>query len=202
MILRKDKLELIDRAKLKGAKTFLELGGIGDVEGGYSFYALSNDCQVTMVDKNMTDFIRNKKKIMNLTRLTLIEGRFHEVIEKIKPVDCILLFYILLHQVNPDWNKILEMYAPKTKMFAIFDPRYTGKETVRLMNLPNYHDYTSLKNDSLDRDNIDVWQWGITDDDLISKMKELDFRLHFFENRGLFPNTKMMENHSFLFIKK
>ncbi|MEM3672953.1 MAG: hypothetical protein QW468_01820 [Candidatus Bathyarchaeia archaeon] len=55
------------------------------------------------------------------------------------------------------------------------------------------------------RDIHNVWQWGITDDDLIAKMKSLGFVLYYYKNCGiyhLFISSKKFENHAFMFIKE
>ena len=51
------------------------------------------------------------------------------------------------------------------------------------------------------RDIHHIWQWGITDTDLIKKIKSLGFRMQYFRNYGQFENLKNFENHAFVFSK-
>jgi hypothetical protein len=46
----------------------------------------------------------------------LIEGNFGSpaVAQQLQNVDAILLFDVLLHQVSPDWDEILDLYATRT----------------------------------------------------------------------------------------
>jgi hypothetical protein len=52
------------------------------------------------------------------------------------------------------------------------------------------------------RDIHNIWQWGITDKDLICKMRRLGFEMILFKNHGNFENLKNFENHAFIFERK
>jgi hypothetical protein len=111
-------------------------------------------------------------------------------------VDAILFFDVLLRMVDPDWDRVLELYAPTTTCFVIANPQWErGETTVRLIDLgrdgyleavPPAKVHSELF-DRLDewhpgqyrpyRDITGVWQWGITDGDLKAKMGELGFSL-------------------------
>ena len=61
--------------------------------------------------------------------------------QQIGKVDAITLFDVLLHQVNPDWDEILEMYAPSTTYFIIYNQQFVAADkTVRLLDL-GYEDF-------------------------------------------------------------
>ena len=103
-------------------------------------------------------------------------------------MDAIFLFDVLLHQVAPDWDTILEMYAKNVRVLGIYNQQWTGSDTtVRLLDLgekeyfrnvpvdPTNETYKGLFTkldqkhpyaDRLWRDVHSIWQWGITDDDL------------------------------------
>src|SRR4029079_4731018 len=51
------------------------------------------------------------------------------------------------------------------------------------------------------RDVSTIWQWGITDDDLIAEMKRHGFTLAFYQNHGRTWELPNFEDHAFLFIK-
>jgi hypothetical protein len=55
-------------------------------------------------------------------RLKLIEGNFGEssIAEQIESVYVIFLFDVLLHQVSPDWDEILEMYSGRHEYLSEF----------------------------------------------------------------------------------
>jgi hypothetical protein len=111
-------------------------------------------------------------------------------------VDAILLFDVLVGMVDPDWDQVLELYAPATSSFVIANPQWEASETtVRLIDLgrekyleavPPTTFHTELF-DRLDewypgqhrpyRDARGIWQWGITDADLVAKLEELGFSL-------------------------
>lgn len=47
-----------------------------------------------------------------------------------------------------------------------------------------------------------VWQWGITDKDLVRIMNQLGFDLVYYRNYGQFCDFKSFENHAFVFLRK
>ena len=102
-----------------------------------------------------------------------------------------------LGMVDPDWDQVLELYAPATSSFVIANPQWErGETTVRLIDLGRERyleavppgEATPELFDRLDewhrgpaaavsRHANHVWQWGITDADLVAKMDELGFSL-------------------------
>jgi hypothetical protein len=224
--LNKDKLDLIDFAfTSQKALSFADLGGVWGVEGGYSFYALEkfNPAKAVLVDTHPTEsmLIESQK----YARLRFIEGNFGNELTALEvgQTDAIFLFDVLLHQVDLDWNEILEIYSRQTGCFAIFNQQWVGTgSTVRLLdlgedeyfqNVPHAKDeepYDSLfrkldqKHPDHDRNWRDVhhiWQWGITDKDLQSKLESLGFQLQYYKNCGQFGHLKNFENHAFVFRK-
>ena len=51
------------------------------------------------------------------------------------------------------------------------------------------------------RDVHHIWQWGISDEDLRTKLEGLGFRLEFSKNCGRFGKLPNFENHTFLFCR-
>ncbi len=82
--------------------SFADLGGIWNVDGAYTFYALRKygAKSAFLIDTNYTDAVLKRSR--NKDNLTLIEGNFGEdsTAEKIGEVDAIFLFDVLLHQVK------------------------------------------------------------------------------------------------------
>jgi Sulfotransferase family len=130
--------------------------------------------------------------------MRVLDGAFSDprTVTEIGEVDAILLFDVLLLAVDPDWDQVLELYAPVTSGFVIANPQWErDKTTVRLIDLgreeyleavPPAKAHRELF-DRLDewhpgqhrprRDITGIWQWGITDADLGAKMDELGFSL-------------------------
>ncbi|MBI9077609.1 MAG: hypothetical protein JEZ02_19555 [Desulfatibacillum sp.] len=223
-----DKKEIIDFALgrlLPSPCSFADLGGIWDVDGAYTFHALENHdvSRACLVDTDFTDkALARAEKFSSLQTIKDNFGR-PQTLKKIGQVDAVFLFDVLLHQVNPNWDEILEMYAQICSCFVIFNQQWTGgRNTVRLLDLgeeayfanvphnPEHPNYAGLF-DRLDqihpqhnrkiRDIHNIWQWGITDTDLIVKMKELGYALHYFKNCGHFKNLDNFQNHAFVFSK-
>jgi hypothetical protein len=127
---------------------------------------------------------------------------------------------VLLRLVDPDWDRVLELYAPTTRCFVIANPQWEGGETtVRLIGLgrerfeervPSARQHQELF-DRLDewhpgerrpyRDVPGVWQWGITDADLEAKMGELGFHLDRQWRLNPPPGTEGFVNKTFVFSR-
>lgn len=224
--LNKDKRAIIDFAFQRfGLTSFADLGGVWNVAGGYTFYTLEKFSikKAFLVDTDFTDEVR--KRASAYPSLQLIHGNFGnpETIADIGSVDAVMFFDTLLHQVNPDWDKILELYASNAKHFLVFNQQFIASEhTVRLFdlgeegyfrNVPharNEAPYDTLfqnmyevhpQHKRIYRDIHNVWQWGITDDDLITRMKSLGFTMQFYKNAGRFGNLENFENHAFVFSR-
>ena len=223
----KGKVDLIDRAfSSLNIESFADLGGVWRVEGAYTFHALDkhpvNDA--ALIDTDFTPTVLARAK--SYPHLRLIDGNFgnQAVIDKLGEVDAVFLFDVLLHQVNPDWDAILAMYAKQTSAFVIYNQQWTGAgSAVRLLDLgekeyfrnipqsPNHKTYRNLF-DRLDqihpqhgrpwRDVHNIWQWGITDTGLESKMNELGFNLVYKKNYGPYGRLPNFEDHAFIFSRQ
>jgi hypothetical protein len=206
-------------------KSFADLGGVWRVEAGYTFYALQKYRieRAFLVDTNFTNAVIERKS--SYPTLQLIEGNFGEerVAQRIGSVDIVMFFDTLLHQVSPDWDEVLEMYASRASCFLILNQQFTASEkTVRLLdlgeaeyfrNVPHTRDeepYKSVfqspyemhrQHKRINRDIHNIWQWGITDDDLIAKMRLLGFKMQFYKNAGKFAYLENFESHAFVFAR-
>lgn len=220
------KLKLIDHAfKLYGIKSFVDAGGCWGVHGGYTFYALSkfNVDRAILIDTHITDTAR--KRSSSYPNLELLSGDFgsDQLVGTLGTVDAVIFFDVLLHQVNPDWDKIIEMYSRITDHFIVYNQMFVGShKTIRLIELGK-HEY--LKNtpykgredfilelfDKLEQKHPEhnktygeahhYWQWGITPPDLFSAMSKFDFRADYVLNYGQFGDLPHFENHGFLFSR-
>ncbi len=224
--LMKEKTDLIDYiCKKEGARSFADLGGVWRVHGGYTFYALKNRQieRAYLVDTNFTPRVMLRRLLH--PRLKLVHSNFGDaaVPRTLGAVDTVFLFDVLLHQVSPNWDEILRMYANATRSFIIYNQQYLGPKTVRLLdlgeeeyfrNVPHPREqepYASLfqRLDQLHpehkrpyRDIHNIWQWGIRDEDLVRVMGDLGFQQVYYRNHGMWGNLKNFEGHSFVFVKR
>lgn len=131
-----DKKDLIDytfaRCSPRPA-SFADLGGVWGVHGEYTFHALENyrPQGAYLADNMLTDEVLSKAA--GHPQLELIRGNFgtDSVAARIRGVDAVLLFDVLLHQVGPDWDEVLEKYIA-AKYLVIYNQQWTGERTVRL----------------------------------------------------------------------
>ena len=194
----------IERYKLR---SLIDVGACWGVNGGYTFHALR--CGVshgTIADGNITRLTRNRASGDN--RIELREGSLGEprFVESLPRADAAVIFDVLLHQVSPDWDEFLDLYAQRVDHFVIYNQDWIGgPDSVRfvdrgldwyLANVGNsgaqdiagwfsrHQDFHPEQKKPW-RDLKNFWQWGITPSDLISAMSRLGFRLDYFENYGL-----------------
>lgn len=222
----KGKLDTIDFAISQlGVRSFADLGGVWGVEAGYTFYALKRGASDgVLVDTHPTETVLEKAR--NYSNLRVIRGNFatEAVAAEVGQVDAVFLFDTLLHQVAPDWDRILELYSRHARCFLIYNPQWVGQGgRVRLLdlgeeeyfrNVPHASDegiyaglFAKLDTPHPDhggrriRDVHHIWQWGIADSDLLRKVEELGYRFRFFSNDGQFGRLDNFENHAFIFTR-
>jgi len=183
------KLKLIDIALEKNKiQSFADLGGVWGVDGFYTFYILSQReiSKAYIIDDHFTKKVINQT--INYPQLQLIQGdvRFPETFQNIDKVDLILLFDVLLHQVN--WQQVLSFCTERAEVLAVYNPQLHGEKSLRLLDLgeeayfnlvphakkgPYYQDLFTANEE---RDSPAVWQWGICDADLMDTLTKLDFQ--------------------------
>jgi hypothetical protein len=219
------KLRLIDYCfEQLDSRSFADLGGVWGIDGAYARYAADAHApeRGVVVDENFTErYLELERKLPGLTHLPGNFGR-REVAEALGHVDVCMFYDVLLHQVDPDWHEVLALYAPACRRVAIVQPQWNGPETVRLLDLGE-HDYMAAipeaeaahgsvydglfeRLDEINqqrgrpwRDVHDIWQWGISDRDLIARMGELGFGLRLFENTGPWRGLERFHESAFLF---
>lgn len=206
-------------------RTFAELGGVWGVHGAYARYILDR-CRAkggVEVDTDLTDEFARWSSGRRGFRV--VQGNFGDpaVAARVGDVDMVLLFDVLLHQVKPDWDEVLALYAPHTRAFLVFNQQWiAGDETVRLLDLgreeymknvphdENFPPYRQMLEhpDEINpyygrpwRDLHNIWQWGITDRDLKNAMEKLGFQLVHYRNHGQFAHLANFEDHAFVFEK-
>jgi hypothetical protein len=217
------KLRAIDVAFQRFAcRSSADLGAVWGVDAGYSLYVADNYApeRVVICDDDFTDPIVERAR--RDERIELIEGNFgtDEIAAQVGAVDALLMFDILLHQVDPDWDALLAMYAPRTRCFVLAGPWWRGESTVRLLDLgrDEYLETVPLRevhepvmdklqefNDRrgrLWRDVHDIWQWGIADQHLRQRMRGLGFVLAHHENLGRWRGLDRFDNSAYVFVRE
>jgi hypothetical protein len=222
----KEKLDLIDFAfTTQGVRSFADLGGVWGVEGGYTFYTLDkhHPSRAVLVDTHPTQIVI--ARATQYPALQLVAGNFgsETIAREVGSVDAVFLFDVLLHQVRPNWDQVLTMYARQARCFVIYNQQWIGSDaTVRLFDLGEdeyFHNVPHKRGEQpyadlfrkLDekhpdhdrnwRDVHNVWQWGITDSDLEAAATKLGFRLVLKKNYGRFARLANFENHGFVFVR-
>ena len=222
------KLRLIDHCfEHLGSRSFADLGGIWAVDGGYARYAtdVHGAERGVVVDEDFTDTYLDHER--RLPALSHVQGNFGraDVADEVGDIDVVMLFDVLLHQVAPDWDELLALYARQCKRFAIVQPQWNGSETVRLLELGeqeylasipksqpghgNIYDGLFERLDQINeqrgrpwRDVHDIWQWGITDRALTQRMAELGFGLRLYENTGPWRGLERFHESAFVFDRE
>jgi hypothetical protein len=219
------KLRVIDYCfEQLDATSFADLGGVWGIDGAYARYAADAHSpeRGVVVDESFTQrYLELEGKLPGLTHLRGNFGR-HEVAEALGQVDVCMFFDVLLHQVEPDWDEVLALYASHCRQVAIVQPQWNGPQTVRLLELGEEEYMAAIPEGEaahgsvydglfgrLDQVNEqrgrrwrnvhDIWQWGITDRELIARMAELGFGLRLFENTGPWRGLERFHEGAFVF---
>lgn len=217
------KCRVIDRAFDRcEVRSFADLGGVWGVDGGYTFFALERFPvdRAALVDEEHTQPVRTRAR--RFPQLELVSANFGavETVRALGQLDVVLLFDVLLHQVAPDWDEVLELYAPQTNAFAIVNPQWAdGDDAIRLVELGREEYLRSVPPLALHdelfehlhetnpcrgrpwRDVHDVWQWGIPDAALRSTMERLGFSLAYYEDAGPWQRLDHFRSRAFLFVE-
>jgi hypothetical protein len=222
------KAQAIDYAvEQLGVESFASLE-IAEAYGRWAFYAIDKPTvqQGALVDlrprRPRGHLLSAIEQAAERPGMRALDGAFSDpgTVTEMGQVDAVLLFDVLLLMVDPNWDQVLELYAPATSCFVIANPQWERDEkTVRLIELgrekyleavPPVKPHLELF-DRLDewhpgqhrshRDITGIWQWGITDADLQAKMDELGFSLESEWSLDPPPETKGFTYKTFVFTR-
>ena len=207
-------------------RSFADLGGCWGVHAGYTLDLLRNYPidRAYVLDQHLTDLSRERGA--EFQQLEFISGMLGDVnlIEKIPQLDALIMFDILLHQVKPDWDEFLRLWAQKARVLIIFNQMWAKDDrTIRFIdrgrewfkenvyytnegNLDKWWDQHGQLDPATGRkveDMHNIWQFGITHDDLVSHIRSLGFRMDYFEHFGKFAAAKQpwIQNEGFIFVR-
>ena len=217
------KLRALDVASSRlGARTFADLGAVWAVAAGYSFHLaqLAPTQSVTIVDDDIPADVR--ERAAGVPGMRTVEGNFGDpaLATSIGPVDAVVMFDVLLHQVAPDWDEVLALYASRTDCLVLAGPWYqAAQSSVRLLDLgeaeylasvpeQDIHEGLFARLDEIHprrqrpwRDVHDIWQWGITDADLRACAQRLGFVLAHFEDLGPWRGLPRFHDCAYVFAR-
>lgn len=215
--------EVLDRVH-PDVRSFADLGGVWRVNGAYSRHMIRRH----EIDRGVivdTDYPAQVSRRLRATKnLEVITGDFakNEIVGLIGKVDVVLMFDVLLHQANPDWDEVLKKYAGISQCLVIYNQQYIlGDTSLRLTSLPfeeyvkfapggrtqEYREVYERRNEIHPKhgkpwgDIHNVFQWAISDHDLRMVMSRLGFEEVYFKNHGRFLDSGRFENHAFIFSR-
>ncbi|MGK6317801.1 hypothetical protein [Neorhizobium sp. DT-125] len=225
--LRPEKVALaVDAMRKHDVKSFADIGGCWGVHAGYTRAALEavKIQKAYVIDQFVTG--ASKKLGARYKQLEFKTALFNQpgFIKDFPQVDALIMYDILLHQVNINWDEFIERWAPKARVLIIFNQMWkVGDKTTRFLdNGPDWYKkwvfYGDEKRidewlntlDDIDpetgrkrRDLHSFWQWGITTHDLIKKCEDQGFHLDHFHNHGPFHNKKRpwIQDEAFIFVR-
>lgn len=204
-------------------RSFADLGGLWAVEGGYTFHALDRYPieRAFLVDTGDAGPLASPAAAHPQLRILRENFGQEEVARSIAPVDAVLFFDVLLHQVDPDWDEVLGLYTTVAPCFVIVQPQYRGGgSAVRLLDLgpEEYRRITPSgpydpgifdRLGDIDprygrpyRDTHELWQWGISDEALLAVMEALGYEAFYFENAGPWQESEVFEAHAWGFHRR
>lgn len=209
-----------------GIESFASLE-IADAYGQYAFYAIEKPTvrRGVLIDARASrprdHLLSAIEQATERPGMEVVDASFSdpETVSEVGKVDAILLFDVLHRMVEPNWDQALELYAPATSAFVITNPQWEGDTTVRLIDLgrekyieavPPWDTHRELF-ERLDdwhegqerryRDSNHVWQWGITNADLLAKMEQIGFSLEREWILDAPPDTEGFVNRAFAFTR-
>ena len=204
---RPEKLELLETAReLTDFRSFADLGACWGVDGAYAFHAAAL-CgkeldRAVIVDGHLTALTRERAK--EHPRVDLVEALLgsQQALEAVDQVDALVMFDILLHQVDPDWDRFLLNWLPSTNVLIVFNQNWLKTpRTIRFVdrgvdwcyeNVYVWEDEWNTRarleswferhherdeNGRLERDNHWYWQFGIRPLELINLLAKNGFEL-------------------------
>ena len=200
------------------------MGAIWGCDGEYTFYAKEKYpvSRAVLVDFEIP--LEVKKRSISCG-IACVEGYVGDVqvVSKVKKVDVLFLFDLLLHLVKPDWNEVLRLYSLISDHFIIFNPMRLGDRTVRLLDLGERRYFREICHSPTDapygtlfkdlngihpvhgipnRDVFHIWQWGIADKSLRACVSRLGFDLSFREEYEAWGSAPNFMNIGYIFSRK
>lgn len=221
--LQRPKVRMIDMVAERGElRTVADIGGVWKVEGGYARHAFSLEGveRVQLVDLHMSDDVRAFAAENEGFDLVEADMGSPDTPDLIGDVDLVLLYDVLLHQANPDWDEILTRYSARAGHVAVAGPRWgLGTDVVRLPDLGRER-YRAIVPASPDddllfdrpdewidryqrkrRDAHAHWQWGIPTAAISAKMTELGFATVGYEHHGAWFGSQAFTYEAAVFAR-
>ena len=205
-------------------KSLLDVGACWGVHGGYTFHALRNGVEkAVIIDGIITDITKERAAAFPNLELRQMSLGDKDRIAELPHSDAVIIFDVLLHQVKPDWDEFLRLYAAKTDTLIIYNQDFIGDKPIRFVDMGEAwfqqygftrrredisawfakHDEFCPEQNKKYRDIHNFWQWGIPSMEIIKTALAVGFRLDYFCNHGQQEfNIPIIDCHSFLFRRK
>lgn len=114
---------LLDGLERYRVRSFADLGACWGVNGGNSYLALMTGRieRGSLVDSVVTDLTRHRMALY--PQIDCITGEIGDpaTAAQIGQVDAIILYDVLVHQARPDWDEIIDLYAPRARCFIVYN---------------------------------------------------------------------------------
>ena len=222
------KTELISIAyEISPFRSFADLGGCWGVNGGYSFHArhIAGDAFTKgyVLDQTITPL--TKKRLKGVDNLFPYEGLLGSqgAVEAVGEVDALIIFDVLLHQVNPDWDEFLRKWLNSANTAIIYNQNWIKTmDTVRFVDfgfewyLQNVyfnddekklrgwfdeHHQLNFEQGKPQRDIHNWWQFGIALTDLVRVARESGFSLRYLNSWNSYDNFPWIVDQGMIFTR-
>jgi hypothetical protein len=145
-------------------------------------------CRGIAVDRD-EDGMRNDTLGFDFVQGDINSDSVRATVLNIGPPDTVFLFNILLHQLS--WQHTLEQWS-QAECICVFGPRWDGDNSVRLLDYgkewfdehvlrklvgANYEATKRLLDSEQAYQRIELWQWGITGQDLSEHLQSLGYEV-------------------------
>ena len=222
------KLRLIETGyRIMPFRSFADLGACWGVNGAYAFHAKKLAATIErafIVYGIITPLTRERSA--EYPEITLIEGALgaQDVRDTVGETDCLIMYDVLLHQVEPDWDQFILDWLPHTRMVIVYNQNWTkGEDTIRFVdkgiewykeNVPHKnevspeqwfseHNQYDPHQGKLKRDVHNFWQWGIVRKDIIELFWENWFTLRFVRTYASeWPPQPWIVNEGMIFVRR
>jgi hypothetical protein len=213
-------------AKRHNIRSFADLGACFGVHAAYTRDLIENNEieKAYVLDQFVTKLAR--ERCAPFQQIQFVTGLLGDasVVRQVPNVDALLMYSILLHQVAPNWDDFIRLWAEKARVIIIINQNWkAGPETLRLPDQGldwylkwafwtdeaatrawfNQADQPDPLTGRKRRDLHQFWQWGITTEDLILHLRSIGFRLDYFENYGYFnQRVPWFHNEGMIFVRE
>ena len=145
-------------------------------------------------------------------------------VEAVGKVDALIIFDVLLHQVNPNWDEFLKKWLRNASAAIIYNQNWVKtSDTVRFVDVGvewylrnvyfnndeqrlrawfDEHKQLNLEQGKPQRDIHNWWQFGIALTDLVRVARESGFSLRYLNSWNTYHNFPWIVDQGMIFIRE